>query len=249
MDYNQYAKVWSAKKSSSTHFAHLYLEKPCVQKILGMDKFNSILDLGCGSGEDTKWLYNLSKDITGVDSSSELISIAEFENPECKFLVHDLNQELVLKQKFDLIFSSLTFHYIQDWDKLFININKLLNENGKVVFSTHHPIKWGSESTKSKESNQFLMGYTKNKDQLKTYKIYGDYLNQYRIDEKLFQQLSITHYNRPLSEMFRVFVENGFEVVKFLEPKATIKSKEIVPDFYDVHSKIPLFVVWELKKK
>jgi trans-aconitate methyltransferase len=249
MDYNQYAKVWSSKKSSSTHYAHLYLEKPAMQSVLNGTKYGSILDLGCGSGEDTKWLQNLSSDITGIDSSFELIAIAEFDNPESKFIVHDLNNIYNTDKKFDLIFSSLTFHYIEDWNKLFTNIYQLLNNGGKVVFSTHHPIKWGSEVTKSKESNQFLLGYTKNKDANKTYKVYGDYLNQYKINEKLFQQLEITHYNRPLSEMFRIFQATGFEVLQFLEPKAVEESKAIIPDFYEVHTKIPLFVVWELRKK
>ncbi len=247
MDYNKYSSIWQSKKSSSTHYAHIYLEKPAIKKILENRQFENILDLGCGSGEDITWLKNLGE-VTGFDSSSELIELAKFEHPDNTFIVHDLNNEIVLDQQYDLIYSSLTFHYIQDWDKLFKNLNKLLKPKGSIIFSTHHPIKWGSQTTKTKESNQFLMGYKKIKNENKTYEIYGDYLNQYKIEEKLFQQLDITHYNRPLSEMFRVFKTAGFQVREFIEPKPIEVAKTKLPDFYEVHSKIPLFVIWEIKK-
>jgi SAM-dependent methyltransferase len=248
MDYNNYSAVWNSKKSSENHYAHKYLEKPVMYELINDIAGKSIIDIGCGSGEDIKVLKQKNS-VIGLDNSEQLLQMAGFENSEIEFIHLDLNKESLPKNlKVDIIYSSLTFHYVKDWDRLFQEMYEILNENGKVIFSTHHPIKWGSRVDKNKQFNQFLMGYKKNKDDKKSFEIYGNYLNVYETKELLFQQLEITHYNRPLSEMFRIFIDNGFQVNKFIEPKPTIESKKKVPDFYEVHSKIPLFVIWELEK-
>jgi SAM-dependent methyltransferase len=247
MDYNKYALMWQAKKLSDTHYAHKYLEKPAITQILGEVKGLCILDLGCGSGEDVE-LFKKDNEVIGLDNSEELLNLARFNSPEVEFWNVNLNtQDIPQTKKFDLIYSSLTFHYIKDWDKLLSQLYKILKPNGRVVFSTHHPIKWGSKTAKTKAYNSFEMGYKKIKDS-NEFEIYGDYLNTYPITEMLFQQLEITHYNRPISSMVQSFINSGFIISTMLEPKPTIESKSVVPDFYEVHNKIPLFIVWELTK-
>ncbi|MGL4758287.1 MAG: class I SAM-dependent methyltransferase [Patescibacteria group bacterium] len=250
MDYDAYYSQWYSKKNSNKHYAHIYLEKPAMKKILFGRVFDSVLDLGCASGDDLEWLKDHSLSIKGLDSSKGLLDIAQFNYPQIKFYLQDLNTNKTLNDKYDLIYSSLTLHYIEDWKSLFEEFYNKLNENGVLLFSTHHPIKWGSRSNKNSEFNEFVMGYKKSKKEKtdKSFEIYGDYLNTYPIKEKLFQQLEITHYNRSLSEMFKIFVESGFEVKQFIEPIPTEDSKSIVRDFYEVHSRIPLFVIFELKK-
>jgi hypothetical protein len=48
--------------------------------------------------------------------------------------------------------------------------------------------------------------------------------------------------------MFKDITASGFTVTNLLEPKPTIESKTKKPDFYEVYSKIPLFIIWELEK-
>ena len=249
MDYDKYAALWQAKKQSSSHYAHQYLEKPAMYKLLGDVKDKKILDLGCGSGEDVEKL-RINNDVVGLDYSHELLTLAEFNNSDTVFWCIDLNKDRLPNDvQFDIVFSSLTVHYIQDWNQLFKQLNTILGPNGRVLISTHHPLKWGSKVDKNKTSNEFKIGYKKDKNASKSYEIYGDYLNTYPIQDKLFKQLEVTYYNRSISEMFKVFNDNGFRVNNLLEPKPIEESKLVVPDFYEVHSKIPLFVVWELVKK
>jgi SAM-dependent methyltransferase len=257
MDYNEYAKIWQSKKSSGNHYAHQYIEKPSIYKLLETLPPNlRILDLGCGSGEDIQKLNDLGHVCTGIDSSNALVELASFNtNQNCYSA--DISKEswedCLGGNKFDLVFSSLTFHYIEDWEKLLTTIkNKVLNKNGYVLFSCHHPIKWGSLSTKSNLQNSFILGYEKNKDSSLSYKVYGDYLNgSYKlgvrkIEEKLFNQLDITHYSRSISTMFKTFKKSEFEVIDFEEP-IPIEDIKDKPDFYDVHNRIPLFCVFLLK--
>ena len=249
MDYDKYAALWQAKKSSDNHYAHTYLEKPAMFGLLGSVVGQTILDLGCGSGEDIEKL-RISNEVIGLDYSHELLTLAKFNNPDTNFWCIDLNTQLIpTTTQFDIIFSSLTLHYIEDWDQLFKQFSSILKPGGRIIISTHHPLKWGSSVDKNKQFNEFKTGYRKDKNEGKTYTVYGDYLNTYAIKDKLFQQLEVTYYNRSLSEMFKVFDDNSFMVTKLLEPKPIIEAKTIIPDFYEVHSKIPLFVVWEITKK
>jgi SAM-dependent methyltransferase len=249
MDYDKYAALWQAKKSSDNHYAHTYLEKPAMYNLLGYVQNMQILDLGCGSGEDIEKL-RINNEVIGLDYSHELLTLAKFNNPDTNFWCIDLNNQLIpIDKQFDIVFSSLTLHYVKNWDNLFKQLQAILKPNGRIIISTHHPIKWGSKTDKNKEFNEFKIGYRKDKNNSKSYEVFGDYLNTYPIQDKLFQQLEVTYYNRSISEMFKTFIDNGFEVKQLIEPKPTEESKTIIPDFYHVHSKIPLFVLWELVKK
>ena len=44
-----------------------------------------------------------------------------------------------LDGKFNVVFSSLAVHYIEDFDKLLTEIYRLLDENGILIFSQEHP--------------------------------------------------------------------------------------------------------------
>lgn len=249
MDYSKYAKQWAIKRNSGQHFAHDLLEKPAIRSLLP-DTINglNVLCLGCGSGEECDWFYQKkAKKVIGVDNADGLVEYAKMQFPNCQFIMQDVLKSDFKPASFDLIYSSLTFHYIKDWNLLFAKIYTWLKPQGQLVFSCHHPLKWGAKSTKNKNYTKFIMGYEKNKDN-GDYKIYGDYLTQRAISEKLFGNLEITHYHRPFSEMLKTFIENKFVIKECLEPLPILEAKTKKADFYEVHNKIPLFIVWKLGK-
>ena len=249
VDYNNYSKTWINTKTSGNHFAHDYLEKPAMVAKLPDLKSLSVLVLGCGSGEELSEIIKLKPSkIVAVDSSKELIETAKFSYEQIEFLVSKIEDLEFENQAFDYIFSSLTFHYIQDWQLLFQNQYNWLTPGGKVLFSTHHPIKWGAMATKNTEFNEFILGYKKHKKDASKYQIFGDYLSFQKINYKLFNKLDITYYNRSISQMFREITTSSLQIIDFLEPKPTPESKTIKPDFYEVYSKIPLFLIFEILK-
>jgi len=260
MNYSDYSAQWSSKRSSNQHFAHDFLEKPAIYSLLPNLEGLSVLCLGCGSGEECEELYQRGATrVVGIDNAEGLIDWAKNSYPHLEFEVADMLNLHYPQASFDLVFSSLAFHYIENWDNLFATIRNVLKPGGSCIFSTHHPIKWGSQSIKNKEYTQFLMGYKKIKSPhlssqstnkiTQNYTIFGDYLTKRPINETLFGNLEITHYHRPISDMINTFLNAGFSINSMLEPLPVSESASAKPDFYEVHSRIPLFVLFSLRLK
>jgi SAM-dependent methyltransferase len=269
--YNSYSQGWIQKKSSSQHYAHQYLEKPAMYAKLSDLKGKKVLCLGCGSGEECLELLERGASfVLGIDLSSELVDYAkmvyadQIESGDMDFACGDIaDLDNVLKNyfkqdlgdlgddfvyQFDFVFSSLTIHYIENWQKLFESIKTILVPYGKALFSTHHPIKWGAKTVRGKDSNSFILGYKKDKLNPNIYDVYGDYLTPRAIDDQLFGKLPITYYHKPISQIWKEILGSGLELSDIIEPLPVSETKVSKPDFYHTYSKIPLFLIFELSK-
>ncbi len=101
--------------------------------------FNSILDLGAGTGLLTKFLYEKfpNAKFTLVDISDQMMDIAKqrFANMDnFSFLISDYSKELPTIQ-FDLIASALSIHHLDNDSKAFLysNVYKDLPDNGYFI--------------------------------------------------------------------------------------------------------------------
>jgi trans-aconitate 2-methyltransferase len=95
----------------------------------------TVVDAGCGSGRVTE---QLAKRVPGgrviaVDGSEAMIAKArERLGDGATYLVADLS-ELTLSEPVDLIFSTATFHWIVDHDRLFARLRENLVPGGRLV--------------------------------------------------------------------------------------------------------------------
>ncbi len=80
--------------------------------------------------------------VVGIDVSSKMLAIANRENSGDNIVYKNIWIENMssLKEKFDVIISSLAIHYIEDFSKLVRNANALLKGQGIFVFSQEHPL-------------------------------------------------------------------------------------------------------------
>ncbi len=131
-----YEKIanWFSKNRSKTLF-----EKPWLDKVINRIKPQAkILDLGCGTGIPiSKYFKENNFDVTGVDSSSEMLKLARRYDPNGRFIHSDM-REISLNEKFDAIIAWHSFfHLSQDEQrKMFIIFAKHLNENGILIFTS-----------------------------------------------------------------------------------------------------------------
>ncbi|OJJ08382.1 hypothetical protein ASPVEDRAFT_395310 [Aspergillus versicolor CBS 583.65] len=129
-------------------------EWPALQAMVLGDAAQSlqghrVLDLGCGYGWFTRWARDSGAHVKGVDISEKMISRARESEAnsnsstgEIKYEVADI-ESITFKgerEGYDLVYSSLTLHYIEDLSRLYREIHTALRKGGKFVFSVEHPI-------------------------------------------------------------------------------------------------------------
>jgi len=138
--FHQYEVLRNDQKNKN---ANDLIEIPNFRKLMPDVTNKSILDLGCGYGENDKF-YKMqgAKAVLGTDISHKMIEVANKENKidGIEYRVIAMEDILSLEMKFDIIISSLAFHYIKDFDKLICDCYNLLNDGGYLVFSQEHPI-------------------------------------------------------------------------------------------------------------
>jgi trans-aconitate 2-methyltransferase len=95
----------------------------------------AVVDAGCGSGRVTAELAKRLPEgsVIAVDGSEAMIAKArERLGERASYLVADLS-ELELGEPVDLIFSTATFHWILDHDRLFGRLRAALKPGGRLV--------------------------------------------------------------------------------------------------------------------
>ncbi|MBR4110507.1 MAG: class I SAM-dependent methyltransferase [Clostridia bacterium] len=89
-----------------------------------------IIDLGCGSGNDTKWLIENGKKVIPCDYSTKAIENMKINFPEVdRIECFDMRNGLPFEDNFtDIIIADLSLHYFSKEET-----NKILNELKRVL--------------------------------------------------------------------------------------------------------------------
>jgi ubiquinone/menaquinone biosynthesis C-methylase UbiE len=145
--YDKHALEW--EESLKTNVGHKYMEKPAMEALLPTDLTGmSVLCVGVGSGEEIDEIQKRgAAKIVGIDISEQLLVSARAKFPQVEFFILDMMDigTSFEKESFDVVYSSLAFHYASDWDTLLAGIHSVLKPQGMLVFSTHHPVYWGTK--------------------------------------------------------------------------------------------------------
>ncbi len=246
--YDAYALKWAQKMRAGDNTVHTYLEKPAMHKKLPSLKGKTVLCMGCGTGEECEHLKSLgAKKVIGIDISRGLIDVAQKSYPNIEFHVMDMEKMHFRPASFDFVYSSLTMHYIKDWSKTLHNVHTVLKRNGSFLFSTYHPIKSGIKTTRTKKKYSFIIGFEKSKSSQG--KIFGDYFTTRKIHDIWFDELKVTYYHRSLTAIMQDILKSDFIISDFIEPQPIKSLAKIWPYFYRVRSRIPIFIIFELRKK
>tara|TARA_B100001113_G_scaffold109431_1_gene88642 strand:+ start:1051 stop:1875 length:825 start_codon:yes stop_codon:yes gene_type:complete len=136
----------SFNRKASSYDEYAILQKEVSRRMsekLNMIKTQpkKILDLGCGTGFLTEELSKNypNTDIISVDFSESMLKICRDKFKNCKVICADIDHLPLAPSKFDLIISSLTFHWCDDIYKIFQQAYNLLSNNGNLIFSSIGP--------------------------------------------------------------------------------------------------------------
>lgn len=122
---------WNSTLYDNSHdFVSKYGEG--ILSYLNPKPTETILDLGCGTGDLTNKIFLAGARVIGVDSSLGMISRAKSKFPEIEFLQMDA-RELDLDRTFDAIFSNAVLHWILEKEVVTAKMYSHLNDNGRIV--------------------------------------------------------------------------------------------------------------------
>ncbi len=125
-------------------------------------KQEKILDLGCGSGKNSRFLTECGYSVVAVDFSQEALKIGKLVSPQAFFCRIDIREPLPFPDKhFQLIVADLSLHYFY-WSctqKIVCEINRILKNNGFLFarVNSTKDINYGAKGHKKVEHNLRLV--------------------------------------------------------------------------------------------
>ena len=134
---NKFSKYWDKKlpknKEESTYSVWLDDKLDLIRKC-GME----ILDLGCGHGEDTKYLLDLGFDVVSADfsnSSMETLSKIKGSKPLLFDMSNKKEWEKLADSSFGTVLANLSLHYFdsQTTKMILSNIKRILKSPGVLI--------------------------------------------------------------------------------------------------------------------
>jgi trans-aconitate methyltransferase len=101
-------------------------------KLLDPKPGESILDLGCGTGQLTAKIAQVGSKVTGIDHAPSMIEKARQNYPHLSFDVGDARNFRV-NQPVDAVFSNAVLHWIKEADEAIASIYQALKPGGRFV--------------------------------------------------------------------------------------------------------------------
>lgn len=127
----QVKDYWNANLYDHSHsFVSKYGNS--LVELLKPEVGESILDLGCGTGDLANKLFELGVKVIGVDLSENMISQAKEKFPNIEFKVQNATT-MEYKDEFDAVFSNATLHWVREPKKALECIYSSLKTNGRFV--------------------------------------------------------------------------------------------------------------------
>jgi SAM-dependent methyltransferase len=118
-------------------------EWPALRAMLPELRGRRVVDLGCGFG----WFCRFAREagarqVLGIDVSENMLARAREMTSDraIGYRRADLETLTLDDAAFDLVYSSLTLHYLEKLAALFGQIHRTLVAGGRFVFSIEHPI-------------------------------------------------------------------------------------------------------------
>lgn len=156
---------------------------------------NSVLELGCGTGELVAGVKGSRK--VGIDFSEKMIEQAKNQFPNCEFLNIDV-ADFNLTEKFDVIILSNLIGYLDDIETVFRKLHQVCHRNTRIIVTYYNyfwePFIKFAESIGLKKKSP-LLNWLSHKDIINILYLAG--FEVYRNDRRL-----LIPYNIPLLSYF-----------------------------------------------
>jgi len=134
---------WSATYDSDENLTR-DLDQKVTRAALANLQFNSILELGCGTGKNTVFLAQIGTRVHALDFSEGMIEKAKkkVQAENVRLSVADLTQKWPCENRsYDLIVCNLVLEHIKDLSLIFSEAFRVLEKEGRFLINELHPFR------------------------------------------------------------------------------------------------------------
>lgn len=211
-DNEKFFNGYRALRKTDTNY-NVLLEQPAMKELLPDLTDKTALDIGCGFGINCiDFINSGARFVTGIDISKRMLSVAteQNSNENIEYVHMDMKEILSLNKKYDFVYSSLAFHYEQDFERLARDIYCLLNQGGRLLFSQEHPINTASQGV---PGNKLLNLFANNRKEyiLRNYNIRGLRKENWFVE-------GVEKYHRTFADIINALCKAGFKIEEICEP-------------------------------
>lgn len=199
-----------------------------------------VLDLGCGFGWHCRFaIENGAKSVIGVDISQKMLSEAKSKTKSgyIQYICMPIEDIDFPVDSFDVVISSLVFHYIQSYGGILSKISKCLSKGGDFVFSVEHPIftAQGSQDW-----------YCDSKGNRLHWPV-DQYFTE-GIRKTNFLGEEVVKYHKTLTTYLNYLINMGFEITGLIEPEPAENLLYTIPGMLD-ELRRPMMLLVSARKK
>jgi SAM-dependent methyltransferase len=179
-------------------------------RLLGHLDGKRVLELGCGGAQCSIAFAKQGAHAIGVDFSAEQLAFArrlcEREGVRVELHHGDLaDLAFVRADSIDLVFSAYAFGYVDDLNRVFRQVHRVLRPDAPLVFSLPHPAYDMIDDDAPEEEGGPLL-------------VRRSYFDRSPIDYE-WNAVQLTDYHHTIEDLFTGLVRSGFRVDTILEPE------------------------------
>jgi SAM-dependent methyltransferase len=211
-----------------------------LKKLLPNFQGKRVLDLGCGFGWHCRFaMENGANSVIGIDISQKMLSEAKHKtnSERIQYICMPIEDMDFPVNSFDVVISSLAFHYIQSFEDILNKIGICLSNGGDFVFSVEHPI-FTAHGTQD--------WYYDNQGTLLHWPVDRYFTEGIRKANFLGEE--VIKYHKTLTTYLSSLIKAGFEIIGLVEPKPAENLLYTVPGMLD-ELRRPMMLLVSARKK
>ncbi|GGH30808.1 class I SAM-dependent methyltransferase [Paenibacillus segetis] len=194
----------------------------------------SVLDLGCGFGWHCRYAREQqASSVIGVDISEKMLQTAAelTDDPAITYTQMPIEDIEFANSQFDVVISSLAFHYIESFEAICQKVYDCLQPGGSFIFSVEHPI-----FTSRNEQDWFV------DDQGNRLHWPVDHYQSEGLRQTTFLTDNVIKYHRTISTYMNNLIETGFTIKAVKEPIPSDEMLQSDPLMKDENRR-PMFLI------
>jgi ubiquinone/menaquinone biosynthesis C-methylase UbiE len=132
--YDSLSKIYDSESERGMWTPNLELNKLLIPYL---QKEDSVLDIGVGTGQTIQKLFEMGCKVTGIDISGEMLEVAKSKFPNVEFYCVDAATDLsILNGKiFEAITAIGVFEFVERMDQVLNSLASFLKPNGLICFT------------------------------------------------------------------------------------------------------------------